>query len=267
MASWNIADGQLAAATAVIVPTGGPDKELTVTCYNTDTSSQSVTLTVSRAGGTARTVVSVTLGPGESLQLTGMSLGSSDTLNGYSGNASKVDYVVSATDLETPLKLNVYDNTGAIKSGAAAASGAIGTVRSIIKKTAIVDATATSFLTVTCPNANASAALKLTILSAVNNAGALDSARVAEGLVAFSRIAGAALVGTAATLTLTAIATSGTATLTLAYSLGTVGGAVGAVNTMDVKVTLTKTGGTNHQIVVLAELVNSEASGITLAAA
>lgn len=137
----------------------------------------------------------------------------------------------------------------------------------VLKKTAIADATATSILTVTCPNGENTAALRLTLLAAVNNSGTLDSARCALGMVVFDRTTGAALVGTAATLTTTAIATSGTATLTLAYSLGTVSGTVSATNTMDVKVTLTKTGGTNHQIVVLAELLNSEASGMTMVAA
>lgn len=142
--------------------------------------------------------------------------------------------------------------------------------RLIFKKTAIVDNTPTSILTVTCPNATHTAALKLTVLAAVNNSGALDSARGCETVIAFSRIAGAALVGsTSVPASIEAsIATSGTATLAaFNLALAAVGGAVGATNTMDVQVTLVKTGGTNHQIVVLAELINSEASGMTMAAA
>jgi hypothetical protein len=139
-------------------------------------------------------------------------------------------------------------------------------ITTIVKKTAIVDNTATSIFTVTCPNTTQTAVVEIILLAAVNNAGALDSARVAVGYIVFDRVAGAALVGTAAALTNTAIATSGTATLTAAYSLAAVAGTVTQPNTIDIQVTLVKTGGTNHQVVALATIINSEATGMTIAA-
>lgn len=156
---------------------------------------------------------------------------------------------------------------GTLVSGVDATPGAATQALTVVaKKTAIADNTATSIFTVTCPNGSHSAIVEVVLLAAVNNAGVLDSARVAIGYVIFSRVTGAALVATAAALTNTAIATSGTATLTAAYSVAAVAGAVGATNTIDIQVTLVKTGGTNHQIVALATVINSEASGITIAA-
>lgn len=136
------------------------------------------------------------------------------------------------------------------------------------KKTGIADSAATSILTITCPNITDGAVLELLIAASVNNAGALDSTRVALATVAFSRVAGAALVGTIVASTNAGIATSGSATLAaFNVAVAAVGGAVGATNTMDVQVTLVKTGGTNHQVVVKATLLNTEAGGMTMAAA
>lgn len=140
-------------------------------------------------------------------------------------------------------------------------------ITTIFKKTGIVDNTPTSIITVTCPNGSHTAAVELVILAGVNNAGVLDSARVAIGTVVFDRVTGAALVGTAIASTNAGIATSGTATLAaFNVAVAAVSGAVGATNTMDIQVTLVKTGGTNHQVVVLATIINSEASGMTMAA-
>lgn len=124
------------------------------------------------------------------------------------------------------------------------------------KKTGVADGVATGIIRVSAPNVNVSALLKLELLAAVNNGGALESTRVALGYIAFSRIAGANLVGTADTLSNAGIATSGLATLTLAYGVATVAGGVAAVNTMDVQVTLTGSGSfTDHQICVRAALL------------
>ena len=153
-------------------------------------------------------------------------------------------------------------------SGTTATPGSAGQAITVInRKTAVVDATATSFFTVTCPNTEQAAIVEIIILAAVKktSGGTLESARVAVGYVVFDRTTGAALVGTAAALTNTAIATSGTDTLTLAYSVGAVAGAVGAVNTMDIKVTCTGSGTDTHNVTALATIINSEASGMTIA--
>lgn len=154
-------------------------------------------------------------------------------------------------------------------SGADATPGAAGQAITIInRKTAIVDNTATSIFTVTCPNTDQAAVVEIVLLATVKKTagGTLESSRVAVGYIVFDRTTGAALVGTATALTNTGIATSGTDTLTAAYSLGVVAGAVGVANTIDIKVTLVGSGTDSHQIVALATIINSEASGMTIAA-
>ena len=162
-------------------------------------------------------------------------------------------------------QLNTLAVTNLVIGTTTAPGAASQSISLINKKTGIVDTVATSIFTVTCPNGNHTAVVSLTLLAAVNNAGALDSARCAIGSVVFDRVTGANLVGSVSVLTGAAIATAGSATLTLAYGVAAVVGAVGAVNTMDIQVTLTKTGGTNHQIVVLAAILNSEPAGMTIA--
>jgi hypothetical protein len=131
----------------------------------------------------------------------------------------------------------------------------------------VADATATSIFTVTCPNTEQSAVVEVVLLASVKktSGATYESARVAVGYVVFDRTTGAALVGTAAALTNTAIATSGTDTLLLAYSLSAAAGAVGAVNTMDIKVTCTGSGTDTHDVVALATIINQAASGMTIA--
>lgn len=139
----------------------------------------------------------------------------------------------------------------------------------VIKKTGIADNTATDVITVTVPNANAAAAIRLTIVGSLGTGtDTFESTRVAVGTVVIARQAGANAVATAVALTNAGIATvSGGGTLTLAYDLGSVSGAVGATNTFTIRVTLVKTGTiTDLQAVIFAEVINAEASGVTIAA-
>ena len=144
-------------------------------------------------------------------------------------------------------------------------AGAVSSVhRLVIRRNAMADGSATAVITVTCPNVAHAAALKITALAMVDDQ---ESARCAEGMAIFSREAGSALVGAVATLELAQIATGGTETLTLAYSLSAASGGVGASNTMDLQFTLNTSAAADGEIVVLAELINGEATGITMAAA
>lgn len=140
----------------------------------------------------------------------------------------------------------------------------------IFKKTGIADNTATSVITVTVPNANHAAAIRLTMLATMGvGTDAFESSRVATGTVVLARTTGANVVAAASTIDGAQIATvSGGGTITLAYGVSSVTGAVGAVNTFDIQVTIVVTGTiTSHQVVVVAELVNAEATGVTMAAA
>lgn len=143
-------------------------------------------------------------------------------------------------------------------------------VNKIIKTvTAIADNSATTVLTATVPNSNQAAAINLTFLSSNGSTDAWESSRVAYGTVVIQRNSGSATAATAATLTNTAIATNatgGSATHTLAYSVALGGEGAGVSNTVLVQVTIDDSGNLgSNQIVVLAEVINAVASGVTIA--
>ena len=136
----------------------------------------------------------------------------------------------------------------------------------LFKKTGIADNTATAIITVTIPNAAHAACLRLLFLSSNGGADTFESSRTAQGLVVFQRSAGAVAVATAATIAdgqIATDATGGSATHTLAYAVSAVTGAATAVNTFNITVTLDTSGSTVAQIVVFAELINSEPNGVT----
>lgn len=137
----------------------------------------------------------------------------------------------------------------------------------VIKKvTAIPDNAATDVLTVTIPNGNHAGTLRLTFTSSNGGADAFESTRTASGQIAIARTTGVNAVATAATIDDAAIATvAAGATHTLAYNVSAIAGAVGATNTFTVQVTIDDSGNLGgNQCVVLAELINTEATGITV---
>jgi hypothetical protein len=167
----------------------------------------------------------------------------------------------------TTLTGTTLTQTNLLTNGAA---GAVTSAKRILfKKGAIGDNSAADILTVTVPNAAHAAAIKLTLLSSNGGADAFESSRVAEGLIVIARTAGAAAVAVVATLDLAQIATvAGGATHTLAYAVSAITGAVDAANTFTVTVTINDTGSAGaNQVVVMAEVINSNATGVTIAAA
>lgn len=167
-----------------------------------------------------------------------------------------------------------FQNTGGVSiareviGADAGAGGAATAARAILAKAAIPDNTATAILTVTVPNAINAASIELTLLSSNGADRPYESTRVAKGLVVLTRIAGAAVVAVATALAQAGIATSAAgATHTLAYSVSAPTGAVGAINTFTINVTIVGTGGTpaSHNLVAVYTLVNAVASGVTIA--
>lgn len=146
---------------------------------------------------------------------------------------------------------------------AAAATSALSLTK---KVTSIADNTATDVLTVTIPNANHAAAIKLTFLSSNGSIDAFESSRVATGHVVVARTTGANAVAAVTAIADAAIATvSGGATHTLAYGVSAISGAVGATNTFTIQVTIDDSGNTgSNQVVVIATLINAESTGITI---
>jgi hypothetical protein len=140
----------------------------------------------------------------------------------------------------------------------------------VVRKTGIADATATAIITVTVPNAAHNAAIFLDILGHLGTGtDASESSRTATGSVVIARTAGVDTVAVVSTLEAAQIATvAGGGTLTLAYDLSALTGASSATQTFTIRLTLTVTGTiTDHTAVVSARLLNSLATGVTMAAA
>ena len=159
------------------------------------------------------------------------------------------------------------DTLTATKSSVGGAAAAATSCLSLTKKiTSIADNSATAILTVTIPNANHAAAIKLMMLSSNGGTDAFESSRTATGHIVVARTTGANAVAAVSAIDDAAIATvSGGATHTLAYGVSAISGAVGAVNTFDITVTIDDSGNLgSNQLVVLAELLNAEATGITI---
>lgn len=168
---------------------------------------------------------------------------------------------LTATNISTTLATATTLNVGGV-------AGAATALRTITKKiTGIADNVATDILTVTIPNANHAASIRLTFLSSNGGTDAFESSRCASGMVVVARTTGVNAVATAAALDSAAIATvAAGATHTLAYGLSVIAGAVGASNTFTIQATIDDSGNLgSNQLVVLAELINAEATGITIA--
>lgn len=165
---------------------------------------------------------------------------------------------------------NWFYNGYALQGGGVSTTGAATQYqRILVKKTSIADNTATDVITVTVPNANQSAAIKVWLISANGSTDAFESTRTAEGAIAIARTSGANAVAAAATLAVTGIATvAAGATHTLAYGVSAISGAVGATNTFTIQVTIDDSGNVGgNQVMVVAELMNSQSSGVTMVAA
>lgn len=121
----NLADGQLAASTSTLLgaaPPAARRRAVDVKLYNTSSSStETVTMTVSVNGGTARTLLRIDLAPYETLQVDNLALDDADVLAGYTDTASTVNYVVSHGS-GGPYDVRVLDANGAFKQVASALS-------------------------------------------------------------------------------------------------------------------------------------------------
>ncbi len=151
------------------------------------------------------------------------------------------------------------------RNGAAGAANSIHEL--IIPDKACADNTATDLITVTVPNSNQSAVIIVELLGTSGGSDAYESSRFAQGAVVLARTTGANVVAVAATLELPQIATvSGGDTFTLAYAVSSITGAVGAVNTFTITVTLNSVNNQALTCMAAARLINKVGSGVTMAA-
>lgn len=136
--------------------------------------------------------------------------------------------------------------------------------------TAIADATATDVLTVTVPNAAHSGTLRVTLTGSLGAGGAIG-ANEATGSISYdfaiARTAGVAtVVGASTAYGSTTASVAGGATITITAAASGMTGAVGATQTFTVQATITKGSGSSaaHTCVVNAEIINANATGITI---
>lgn len=138
--------------------------------------------------------------------------------------------------------------------------------------TAFTDGVAKAVFTITIPNGNHSASLRVKLIGAIGAGGAVG---VHEGDASvwhdidITRTTGAnavATLGAAYGGTGGASVAGGTG-LTTAVTISAIAGAAGAANTFTVNGTVTKVGGTsdNHIVMGTGELANFNASGVTIA--
>jgi hypothetical protein len=153
----------------------------------------------------------------------------------------------------------------------AAESAAASNTKKSVSKTAIANATATSVFTITIPNAAHSASIKVRLAGSLGAGGAIG-ANEATGTIAYdiavARTAGVnAVAGISTAYGSSTAAVAGAATITVTAALAAVVGAVGASNTIDIQVTITRGSGssTNHTCVATAEIINANATGISIA--
>jgi len=151
-------------------------------------------------------------------------------------------------------------------------AGAVGSVDKVQKSVAaIADATLTTVWTITVPNAAHSAKIRVTLVGSLGAGGAIGANEASATNtydIVVTRTAGVNAVAAISTVYgAAASAVAGAATVTAVLTVGAVSGAVGASNTFPVQVTITKSGGAsaNHTCQAIAEVLNANATGVTIA--
>lgn len=184
-------------------------------------------------------------------------------------NVARVTDCTDTANLRDLKIRNGFVSTGLVIGGTAV-GGAVSDYILTKEVTGIADATFTDVLTVTVPNAAESATIPIIINTRLGAGGAIgadECSGTAYGQVVVARTAGVNAVGTAVALSNAGSAcVAGATTIATAYQLGSVTGAVGAVNTFTVQVRVTKGGGSsaNHKVDLSVDILNAVAAGITV---
>lgn len=135
---------------------------------------------------------------------------------------------------------------------------------------ALADATASTILNVVIPNAAHSANVLVRVVGSLGAGGAIGANEASASnsyIVTVTRTAGVnAVAAISSAFASAASNVAGAATVTATVDLGSVSGAVGASNTIPIRVTITKSGGSSasHTCQVFAEVLNANATGVTV---
>lgn len=199
-----------------------------------------------------------------------------------SGANAGGDWTLNALDdtgvaIDTPMTVvrasggAIYTAAGRSVTFGGAPAAAATVTRNRKATTAIANNTATTVATITVPNAAHSVAIVFTVVGSLGAGGAIGANEASASnsyVVTIARTAGVNAVGAiSSAYGAAASAVAGAATVTSALTLAAVAGAVGATNTIDVQVTIVRSGGssTNHTALVKWEILNANAAGVTVA--
>ncbi len=112
-----VADGQVATtATEITKGRGNHARPLDLTFANVGGQEETLILSISRGGGTARRLKRVVLSPDEQLEICALALNSTDSLLAQTSNAASVDFVVAIASGHAPYAMHVFDDKGGLKS-------------------------------------------------------------------------------------------------------------------------------------------------------
>ena len=120
--SLSLADGQLASSAAVILDVAASGRTVNLVFTNTSGSaSETVLVTVSRAGGTGRRLTRAVIAANESLYVNGVALDPGDNISASATDATTVDYQVTVGS--GPFNVYSLDVNGAMKQVNSGISG------------------------------------------------------------------------------------------------------------------------------------------------
>jgi hypothetical protein len=220
-------------------------------------------------GGSTNTVYDTNSNEEVKFVVTSSAVNHLQVTNAATGNPPELAAIGDDTNIG--LKLSPK-GTGQLLLGGAdhqmngAAGGALSKQVLLKATTAIADATPTAIATVTVPNGNHSAVIRVLVAATLTGADAYESTRVVEYQVVLARTTGANVVPAISAALGGQIATvAAGATLTTALTLSSVTGAVGATNTFTILVTNTGSVAQVSKVVAHIELINMEATGVTIA--
>lgn len=165
-------------------------------------------------------------------------------------------------------------NIGTLLTSASSATATTGAVGSYMMKTksvsAIANAVATDIFTVTIPNAQNMAGIEATLNCSLGAGGAVGAGEGSASIkynFAVTRTAGlATVVGASAAYGSSTAIVAGAATITLTAAATAMTGANNATQTFTIQATVSRGSGssTNHTCRATAEILNAQASGITI---
>ena len=155
--------------------------------------------------------------------------------------------------------------------GSTTTGGAVTTARKLIKSvTAFTDATPKDLVTVSIPNGAQSAVVTVQILGSIGAGGAIGaneaSASVSYTFTLARRAGIATVVNASAVYGSSQASVAGGTSITITAAASAISGAVGVTQSFTIQGTITKGSGSsdNHTAVVTAEVMNANASGVTI---